>query len=112
MADTAVTGEQDTSRRHIVLTRLACLFLASRLALFAVGLLSTYAGRGPDFSDWLAGAALNRDRNLRLQYLAGRGLRAQQRVRILDDLLARRRYPADLFTANSILEQSLRDVLK
>jgi spermidine synthase len=34
-------------------------------------LLSTYAGHAADLKPWLADAQINRDRNLRLQYLAG-----------------------------------------
>src|SRR5262249_28546900 len=37
-------------------------------------LFSTYAGRAADLKPWLASAQINRDRNLRLQYLAGLGL--------------------------------------
>ncbi|HPK70750.1 MAG TPA: hypothetical protein PLN93_02315, partial [Vicinamibacterales bacterium] len=40
----------------------------------AVSLLATYAGEAGDLRPWLAGAAINRDRNLRLQYLAGMGV--------------------------------------
>jgi spermidine synthase len=40
----------------------------------AVDLFGTYAGRAADFALWLADAQPNRDRSLRLQYLAGRGL--------------------------------------
>ncbi len=37
-------------------------------------LLRTYSGNGPELRDWLADAQINRDRNLRLQYLAGSSL--------------------------------------
>jgi hypothetical protein len=40
---------------------------------------------------WLAGAQINRDRNLRLMYMAG--LEAE----ILDEILSYRDYPAELF---------------
>ena len=39
-----------------------------------VDLFATYAGRASDLKEWLSGAAINRDRNLRMQYLAGIGL--------------------------------------
>jgi spermidine synthase len=35
-----------------------------------VDLFATYAGRGSDLNEWMKGAAINRDRNLRMQYLA------------------------------------------
>lgn len=60
-------------------------------------LFATYAGRGPDLALWLKGAQLNRDGDLRLQYLAGLGLNLDQGGAIYDDLLACRRYPPDLF---------------
>jgi len=37
----------------------------------AVALLSTYGGRGPELEPWLKDAEVNRDDNLRLQFLAG-----------------------------------------
>jgi len=40
----------------------------------ALDLFSTYAGGANELHDWLEGATINTDRNLRLQYLAGDGL--------------------------------------
>jgi spermidine synthase len=37
----------------------------------AFGLLTTYSGQGPDLEPWLRDGEINRDANLRLQYLAG-----------------------------------------
>ena len=37
----------------------------------AVDLLATYSGRASEMGPWLAGAEINRDRSLRLQYRAG-----------------------------------------
>ena len=37
----------------------------------AIDLLSSYAGSAPDLAAWFQGAAINTDRSLRLQYLAG-----------------------------------------
>ena len=48
--------------------------LAAIGMLSALDLFATYAGRAADFEPWLKDAEINRDRNLRLQYLAGRGL--------------------------------------
>jgi len=67
----------------------------------AVDLLATYAGRGPDLAPWLAGAAINHDRNLRLQYLAGMGLNLYQSEAIYDEILTYSRYPDDLFTGSA-----------
>jgi len=40
----------------------------------ATDLLATYAVKASDLRPWLRNAQINRDRNLRLQYLAGLGL--------------------------------------
>ena len=53
----------------------------------AVDLFSTYAGRKPDLEPWLRNATINRDRNLRLQYLAGLGLNLYQADVIYADML-------------------------
>jgi len=67
----------------------------------AVDLFSTYAGRKPDLDPWLKDTQINRDRNLRLQYLAGLGLNLYQADVIYSDML---RYvtkmPDDLFVAS------------
>lgn len=64
-------------------------------------LLGAYAGRARALDPWLKGALINRDRNLRLQYLAGLGLNMQGAYFIYQDMLRYRRYPADLFAASS-----------
>jgi spermidine synthase len=63
----------------------------------AVDLLATYAGRASDLRGWLKDAAINRDRNLRLQYLAGMGLNLRQGDVIFNNMLLYRRQPTDLF---------------
>jgi spermidine synthase len=62
-----------------------------------VDLFATYAGRAVDLREWLRDATLNRDRNLRMQYLAGLGLNLDDSAKIYEDLLKYRRYPEDLF---------------
>lgn len=71
-------------------------------------LLSTYAGRSRDLQPWLAGAEINRERHLRLQYLAGLAANLEERYLIFQAMLAYRRYPADLFVASAKLEAQLR----
>jgi len=71
-------------------------------------ILSTYAGRGRDLEPWLRDAQINRERNLRLQYLAGMAARGDQRFAIFQSMLQYRRYPADLIEASASLEQQLR----
>ncbi|MGA2145006.1 MAG: fused MFS/spermidine synthase [Bryobacteraceae bacterium] len=64
------------------------------------GLLSTYAGQARDLAPWLAGAEINRDGNLRLQYMAGLALNTSQETAIYRQILAYRRPPANLFTGS------------
>ncbi len=77
----------------------------------AYDLLGTYGGWGPDLKEWLTGAQLNTDRNLRLQYLAGLGLNLYQNANIYDEIKVFRKYPDQLFVASdasrAILEQML-----
>ena len=74
----------------------------------AVDLFSTYAGRKPDLEPWLRDATLNRDRNLRLQYLAGLGLNLYQADVIYADMLKHvTKLPEDLFIATDATKASL-----
>ena len=54
----------------------------------ALDLLSTYVGSAADLAPWLSDAQINRDRNLRLQYLAGRGLNLYEADAIYTGMLA------------------------
>jgi spermidine synthase len=74
----------------------------------AVDLFSTYAGRKPDLEPWLRDATLNRDKNLRLQYLAGLGLNLYQADVIYADMLRNvNKLPDDLFIASDATKQQL-----
>jgi spermidine synthase len=66
-----------------------------------MSLLSTYAGRGPDLHRWLARAQINRDRDLRLQYLAGFGMLTNDATTILYDMLHYRRFPNPFFQGSA-----------
>jgi spermidine synthase len=75
----------------------------------AVDLFSTYAGKRPDLDPWMSDAIINRDRNLRLQYLAGLGLNLYQSDVIYADMLKHAaRYPEELFSGSPATIQSLR----
>lgn len=63
----------------------------------AFDLLATYAGQAGDLKEWLRDATINRDRNLRLQYLAGLGLNLQRAGAIYSSILERRNFPEGLF---------------
>jgi spermidine synthase len=76
----------------------------------AVDLFSTYAGTAQDLEPWLKDASINRDRNLRLQYLAGMGLNLYQSGPIYSDMLAYAgRFPDNIFTGSDASMQALRD---
>ena len=77
----------------------------------AVQLLSTYAGSGVDLAPWLRDAAINRDRNLRLQYLAGLGLNVDDNGPIYREMLAYAKFPAHLFTGSTASVEALRKAL-
>jgi spermidine synthase len=63
-------------------------------------LLGTYAGRASDLKDWLKGAEINRDLNLRLQYLAGMGLNYDKPGYVYSEMLMRRRPAPNIFTGS------------
>ena len=74
----------------------------------AASILASYAGRAKDLAPLLADAEINRERHLRLQYLAGLAANTDQRFYIFHELVKYRRYPADLFEASAGLEAQLR----
>ncbi len=78
----------------------------------AVDLLSTFAGHAADLKTWLADASINRDLNLRLQYLAGLGLNLYRADPIYVSMVAHARYPGDLFTGSETTLQSLRRTIR
>ncbi|HEV3331046.1 MAG TPA: fused MFS/spermidine synthase [Bryobacteraceae bacterium] len=73
-----------------------------------VDLFATYAGRKSDLTQWLQDASINRDRNLRMQYLAGLGLNLDEAATIYGGMLAYRRFPEDLFISTESRVDSLR----
>ncbi len=77
-----------------------------------VDLFATYAGRRSDLSAWLRNAPLNRDRNLRMQYLAGLGLNLDDAAAIYAGLLAFRRFPEDIFVSTEGRVDSLREAIR
>jgi spermidine synthase len=76
-----------------------------------VQMLATYAGQASDLGAWLKGAEINRDRNLRLQYLAGLGLNFYLSGLIFNDLLSFSKFPEQLFVGSEKSIQALRTAL-
>jgi spermidine synthase len=74
----------------------------------AIDLFSNYAGMKSDLAPWLADATINRDRNLRLQYLAGMGFNLYQSEAIYADMLQYSQFPKDLFVGSDATLQQLR----
>jgi spermidine synthase len=70
-------------------------------------LFATYAGRKDDLSPWFRGAELNRDRDLRLQYLAGWGVDSRLEDTLYRKMRSYRKPPEDLFTGSPELVQRL-----
>jgi spermidine synthase len=75
----------------------------------ATDLFGTYAGRKSDMAGWLSGAAINRDSNLRLQYLAGLGLNLYQSDAIYRSMIRDSQYPEDLFEGSPATLAALRE---
>ena len=74
----------------------------------AVDLFATYGGRAIDLKGWLKDAQINRDRNLRLQYLAGLGLNLYESGPIYAEILRYRKFPEDMFIGSPETIASLR----
>lgn len=63
-------------------------------------LFATYMGQKSDLGKWTEGAPLNRDRDLRLQYLAGWGINSQLGDVLYREMLAYRRTPWNIFSGS------------
>jgi spermidine synthase len=66
----------------------------------AVDMFSTYMGTRADFAPWLQGAEINRDRDLRLQYLGGWGINSNLADPIYREMLRYRRISSHPFTGS------------
>jgi spermidine synthase len=76
-----------------------------------VDLLSTYAARFSDLRSWLAEAEINRDRNLRLQYLAGLQLDSTAGADAYLEIIGHRKFPDDVFRGEPARVKALQDAL-
>ncbi|HLH56187.1 MAG TPA: fused MFS/spermidine synthase, partial [Verrucomicrobiae bacterium] len=74
----------------------------------AFALAATYEGQASDLKPWLRGGQINRDRDLRLQYLAGMGLNVNQSDLIYEDMSFYRRFPGEIFIGSNIWNDALR----
>ncbi|MDQ3069785.1 MAG: fused MFS/spermidine synthase [Acidobacteriota bacterium] len=78
----------------------------------AIDLFATYSGNRTELAPWLQDAQLNRDRNLRLQYLAGMGLNLYQSDPIYQDMARYAGYPEQLFAGSPETLARLRDAVR
>ena len=74
----------------------------------AVDLLATYGASAPDMNAWLAGAPVNRDFSLKLEYVSGLSINAMEQDAIYQHMTAGKAYPAQMITAPSNIQEELR----
>jgi spermidine synthase len=79
-------------------------------SLFA--LLSTYGGQAADLRPWLEQAPINRDRDLRLEYLAGLGLNHNEQGRVYAEMLSYRKFPKALFAGREAQQKALWELIE
>jgi len=78
----------------------------------SMSLLATYAGRSADLGEWMRGAQLNTDRNLRLQYLAGMSVNSYMETEILKGILKSFKFPDDVFVGSTTNVAALKSSLR
>jgi spermidine synthase len=103
----SVQERLDRSEYSKVLVSLSDVGLHSAVEVFA-----TYAGRASDLASYFAGAPINDDMNLRLQYLAGLGVNSMAFQRVFTELLSYRKFPKELFHGSEARMDALRTLLR
>ncbi len=78
----------------------------------AVEVLATYAGRASELRPLLANAQINKDLNMRLQYLAGLGLNSMSYQKVYRNILAYRKFPDGLLVGSGGRIDALRTLLR
>jgi spermidine synthase len=78
----------------------------------AAEVFATYAGRASDLRSYFAGAQINDDMNLRLQYLAGLGVNSMAFQKVFAEVLSHRKFPNDLFRGSEGRLDALRTLLR
>ena len=61
---------------------------------------------------WLEGAQINRDGNLRLQYMAGLALNVSMEGAIYSQMLSYRRYPENLLVVPEDLRETVMNAMR
>jgi spermidine synthase len=76
-----------------------------------IDLVSTFSARATDLTGWMSDAVINRDRSLRLQYIAGEGLNVYESAAIYESMTGPRTFPEEMFIADDAWKQQLRNAL-
>jgi len=75
-------------------------------------LMATYAGSAKDLEPWTSNALINRDRNLRLQYLAGMSLNTYKADPIYISMSSHAKFPEALFKGSPETLEALRRAIR
>jgi spermidine synthase len=86
-----------TERRMSATPRMFESFKEVRITS-VIDLLSAYGASGRDMERWLAGAPINRDFSLKLEYISGQALDQREADPIYAHMVADRTFPAAIFT--------------
>src|SRR5262249_30026288 len=110
--ETPISVDEIDRRLHLAANAKAAQSLAEAGFPSAPELLGTYAGRAADLQPMLAGAQINDDLSMRLQYLAGMGVNSKEAANLYHEILSYRQYPEGLFTGSGEGIQRLRELLQ
>jgi spermidine synthase len=119
--DTALLGQVDAPKidveeiqRRLMSPQYAAVAQSMRDVGFnsVLDLLSTYAGQRQDLMPWLEGAEINRDGNLRLQYMAGLALNDSLEGPIYTQILGYRRYPENMLIVSDASRDAVMHAMK
>ncbi|MSR22972.1 MAG: SAM-dependent methyltransferase [Gemmatimonadetes bacterium] len=75
-------------------------------------LLGTYAADGTDLGPWIRDAEITRDRNLRLQYLAGLGVNRYEQDAIYREIISYRTFPDEIVSADPGRLAAIRELME
>ncbi|HEY4321041.1 MAG TPA: fused MFS/spermidine synthase [Gemmatimonadales bacterium] len=114
--DLVMLGQQDPTRIDVAavsqrLTNPAYARVAASLDEVGIqsltDLFGSYAGQRSDLEPWLHDAVINRDKDLKLQYIAGLENNSYDNAQILADFSQYRKFPEDLFVASDDWKNAL-----
>jgi spermidine synthase len=78
----------------------------------ALSLFANYAAQRDGLNEWLQGAQINRDRNLRLQYLAGMELNKAMENSIYNQMARNGHFPENIFVGSGPFNRKLKHELE